>query len=100
MNPDEFKALMAKIAQNADNQGLVTELSTQAIEAFSGVSTTLQGLTEQTQKQTDQINSLKEKNMELFLKVAQPIPPAKDQQLQQPENDLTYDKLLESMGVK
>lgn len=100
MNSEEFKALMAKIAQNADNQGLVTELSTQAIEAFTGVSDQLTSFTEKTTQLESQIGSLKEKNMELFLKVAQPIPAAADQQPAQPENDLSYDKLLESMGVK
>lgn len=100
MNSDEFKALMTKIAQNADNQGLVTELSTQAIEAFTGVSDQLTSFSEKSSQLETQVSSLKEKNMELFLKVAQPIPPAKDQGAAQPENDLTYDKLLESMGAK
>lgn len=100
MTEEEFRALMTKIAQNADNQALITELSTQAIDGFTGVAKSVTALTEQNQQHTEQINSLKEKNMELFLKVAQPIPPVKEQQLQQPENDLTYDKLLESMGVK
>jgi phage shock protein A len=96
MKPEEFTQLMTKIAQNADNQGLVTELSTQAIEAYKNTSQTLETLNTKVGDYETKVSELKEKNMELFLKVAQPIP---TEPLQKAE-PLSYDSIIESLGGK
>jgi hypothetical protein len=96
MKPEEFTQLMTKIAQNADNQALVTELSTQAIEAYKTSATTLDTLNTKVGEYETKVTELKEKNMELFLKVAQPIPV---EPLQKAE-PLKYDDLINSFGGK
>ena len=94
MTPEQFRDLMTRIAQNADNQALVTELSTQAIDAFTGVADTVTTLTEQNQQSETTIQTLKEKNMELFLKVAQPV---QSEKLHTAE-PLTYEDLIKDLG--
>lgn len=94
MTPEQFRELMTRIAQNADNQALVTELSTQAIDAFTGVADKVTTLTEQHQQSETTIQTLKEKNMELFLKVAQPV---QTEKLHTAE-PLTYEDLIKDLG--
>lgn len=93
MTPEEFRALTARIAQNLDNQALVTELLTQANESFEQTSTHIDTLNLQAQETATQIEQLQRTNMNLFLKVGQPTPPAAEENLVASEQ-LTYDDLL------
>lgn len=88
---EEFRALTARIAQNLDNQALVTELLTQAVDGYEETTTQIGTLTAQAEETTETINQLQKTNMNLFLRVGQPT--NNEEQLQTTE-PMTYDDLL------
>jgi hypothetical protein len=96
MKPEEFSALVAKIGQNLDNQGLVTELLTQVTDTYKNQYSAAETLQQQTEEFQGKIKDLQQTNMNLFLKVAQPAP---DKHLSTTE-EMTYDKLLENWSDK
>ena len=93
MNPEEFRALTTRIAQNLDNQALVTELLTQATDTFTQSHQNIENLTEQVTKYEGKIKDLQQTNMNLFLKVAQPVP---TEPLQKGE-PMTYENLINEL---
>jgi hypothetical protein len=94
MTPEEFRALTTRIAQNLDNQALVTELLTQATDTYSQNSTTLENLNTQVGEYEGKIKQLQDTNMNLFLRVGNPVEPTNKLDTAEP---LTYEKLLEGM---
>jgi hypothetical protein len=97
MTYEEFLALTTKVAQNLTNQGVVTETLARLGDAYKSLSTNHASLTEQSTAMTNQINSLKEQNMNLFLRVGQPVTNPKLN-----DNDpLSYEDLLQKeFGVE
>lgn len=93
MTPEEFRALTARIAQNLENQALVTELLTQANETYEQTSTNFDSLAAQANESKEQIEQLQRTNMNLYLKVGQPT--NNQEKLSSPD-PLTYDDLLSS----
>lgn len=96
MNPQEFKALVAKIGQNLDNQGLVTELLTQVTDSYESQFNSTENLTKQVGEYETKVQDLQKTNMNLFLKVAQPVP-TEDLGKAEP---MTYENLLKDMGAE
>lgn len=93
MRLEEFQSLTTKIAQNLSNQALVTELLTQLNDDYAQESTTKENLTKQIGEYDGQIEQLQKTNMNLFLKVAQPVP---DKVLTTTE-PLKYDDLISDL---
>jgi hypothetical protein len=74
METEQFTNITTQIAQNLNNQALVTQLLTQLNDAYTekyGVTATL---TKQSQDYQKEIAALQNTNMQLFLKVSQPAP--------------------------
>lgn len=94
MTPEEFRALSSRIAQNLSNPELVTELLTQAGEAYSNTHSAQTALGEQVTGFEAQVKDLREKNMNLFLKIGNPVTSEK---LNTTE-PLQYEDLIKSMG--
>ena len=92
MDKKEFISITTQIAQNLSNQGLVTELLTKINEGFENVLTTSDSLQEKTKEYEGQIKGLQATNMNLFLKVSNPVP---DEKLGSPE-PLKYEDLITS----
>jgi len=96
MKVDEFKAITTKIAQNLSNQGLVTELLTQLNDDYTTESTNRDNLTTQTGELQEQIKGLQTTNMNLFLKLGNPVP----DKVVNSEKTMSYDDLLNNWDKK
>jgi len=97
MNPEQLRALLARVAENLSNQALVTELLTQVGDAFEATHTSQQALQVKGQEYEEQVKKLQETNMNLFLRVQTPAPinPEKVEG----DKPLLYDDLLKDFGV-
>lgn len=89
----DYLALTAKIAQNLDNQGLVTELLTQLNEDYTQESTLKESLLSEKTEYDERIKQLQKTNMQLFLKQGNPVP---DEKLSSTK-PLEYDDLIKDM---
>ncbi|MCU7526201.1 MAG: hypothetical protein HF308_17130 [Ignavibacteria bacterium] len=97
MTYEEFLAVVTNVAQNLSNQGVVTENLTKLSDAYKSLSTNHSSLNEQKTAMEQQINSLKEQNMNLFLRVGQPVNTTKLNE----NTALSYDDLLsKEFGVE
>jgi hypothetical protein len=96
MDVKEFKDFTTQIAQANGDQGKITEILTNLNDKYETFYNTHESMQAQTQKQTEQIESLQKTNMQLFLKTAQPTDPAGKVDTTE---ELTYDKLLEDMKI-
>lgn len=73
MDENEFNEIVSTIAQNLDDQGVVTAQLDKLRTGGKTIFTTNQTLKEENDKQIERIKSLKETNMNLFLKTGQPV---------------------------
>lgn len=94
MKPEDFTKLTTQIAQNLGNQALVTDLLTQINEAYTNTHTSQETLLEQTNDFKEKIDTLQKTNMNLFLKVSNPVP---DEKLNT-EKPLQYEDLINDLG--
>jgi len=98
MNPEQFRELVNRVAQNLSNQALVTELLTQVTEAFDTTHTSLTGVQTSNTELTSQIGELQKTNMNLFLRVTNPNPAPINPQAVQGDKPLTYEDLINDLG--
>jgi hypothetical protein len=96
MNVEEFTGITNQIAQNLNNQALVTELLTQLNDGFGNVRTTFDSLQQQQETYQKEINELQKTNMNLFLKVSQK--PIASDTINNKE-PLTYENVIKTLGV-
>lgn len=75
MELQDFQNITNQIAQNLNNQALVTNLLTQLQDGFTTIHTTHETVTKQAQDYQREIKALQDTNMQLFLKVSNPVPP-------------------------
>jgi hypothetical protein len=96
MEVQEFQEVTNKIAQNLNNQALVTELLQSLNEGYSTVKTTFDTVSKQTSDYEKEIKTLQQTNMNLFLKVSQqPIAPEQTGKTE----PLKYEDVIKSLGV-
>lgn len=96
MELNEFQEVTTKIAQNLNNQALVTELLSSLNEGYTTVKTTYDTIAKQQEDYQKEIKTLQQTNMNLYLKVAnQPIAPTT---VNNPE-PLKYEDVIKSLGV-
>jgi hypothetical protein len=97
MELKDFTAITSQIAQNLSNQALVTELLTKLNDDYTQETTSKTSLMEQSSQSAEQIKQLQQTNMNLFLRVGNPVA---DKALQS-EKPLSYEDLLTTeFGVK
>lgn len=99
MTPEQMRALLARIAENATNQALLTELLTQAGDAYETTHTAHTALTTSSGEKDKQIQDLQKTNMNLFLRVTTPNP-INPEAVGNNEKELTYDDLIKDMEGK
>jgi hypothetical protein len=97
MTPEEFRALTTRVAQNLDNQALVTELLTQAADTYTQNATSIDNLNKQVGEYEGKVKQLQDTNMNLFLRLGNQTP--EPQRLNDPD-PLKYDDLITSLGGK
>lgn len=97
MNPEQFRELINRIAQNMTNQALVTELLTQATDAFDTTHTSLTGLQTRESQLNTQITDLQKTNMNLFLRVTEPQTQKAASEALQQEGTLSYEDLIKTL---
>jgi hypothetical protein len=92
----EFTDVTNKIAQNLDNQSLVTELLSSLNEGYTTVKTTFDTIKKQQDDYQKEIKTLQQTNMNLYLKVSkEPIAPTT---INNPE-PMKYEDVIKSLGV-
>ena len=97
MDFKKIQSITTQIAQNLTNQALVTELLTQLNDLTLEGSTAIENLTKQAQDQSQTIADLQRTNMNLFLRVGNPVESPKVNTTE----PLQYDDLIKSMeGTK
>lgn len=96
MELTDFQNLTTQIAQNLSNQALVTELLTQLNDGFATVRTGHDNFKIQVDKHQEEIKTLQQTNMNLFLKVSQ-TPIASDKT--GTTAPLSYDDVIKTIGV-
>lgn len=94
MEKKRFVQLTTEIAQNLNNQARVTEILNELNEDYEQVSTSIDTMTTQVSEFETQIKDLQKTNMNLFLKVSNPVP---EEQVNTTE-PMTYEGLIDSMG--
>jgi hypothetical protein len=96
MELQEFQETTNKIAQNLNNQALVTELLQSLNEGYTTVKTTFDTIQKQSTEYEKEIQTLQKTNMNLFLKVSQqPIAPESTGKTE----PLKYEDVINSLGV-
>jgi len=96
METQEFQNLTTQIAQNLSNQALVTELLTKLSDGFSTIRTGHDNYLKQIETSQEEIKTLQQTNMNLFLKVSQtPLAPTKTGTTE----PLKYEDLIKNIGV-
>jgi hypothetical protein len=96
MEIQEFQNVTNQIAQNLNNQALVTELLSSLNEGYTTVKTTFDTVTKQQEDYQKEIKTLQQTNMNLFLKVSQnPIAPASVGKTE----PLKYEDVIKTLGV-
>jgi hypothetical protein len=100
MEIKEFENTTNQILQNLSDQGKVSEYLQQLSEAYKTSATANQSFEQTLEKNNKEIDTLKETNMNLFLKInQQPEQIIEGQAQQQQPEPKTYDNLLKEMGV-
>ena len=92
----EFQNLTTQIAQNLGNQALVTELLTKLTDGFSTIKTGHDNYAQQVQASQEEIKTLQNTNMNLFLKVSQTPIAEKVTGTTEP---LKYEDVIKDIGV-
>lgn len=92
----EFQQITGQIAQNLSNQALVTELLSKLNDGFQTVRTGHDNFKTQIEKNAEEIKTLQQTNMNLFLKTSQA--PIVTDKLKSTE-PLKYEDLIKSIGV-
>jgi hypothetical protein len=72
MDLKEFQNITNQIAQNLNNQALVTNLLTQLNEDYTTTTNTIENATKQANERAEEIKVLQDTNMQLFLKISSP----------------------------
>jgi hypothetical protein len=96
MDHTEFQSITSQIAQNLNNQALVTELLTKLSDGFSTIRTGHDNFQQQLQTSQEEIKTLQQTNMNLFLKVSQTPIAAEKTGTTEP---LKYEDIIKSIGV-
>lgn len=73
MKYEEFLQETTALVQNISDQGKVTEILSKLGDAYKSLSENHSAATTQQEELTKQVSSLKEQNMNLFLRVGQPV---------------------------
>lgn len=94
MERAEFKKIISDIVGNLSDQGKVTDLLTQLDSGFETVTTNHEALSTKIADYDTKIKSLQETNMNLFLRVSNPVETPK---LNSTE-PLSYDDLINDLG--
>lgn len=96
METTEFQNITTQIAQNLNNQGLVTELLTKLSDGFTTIRNGHDNYAQQVQASQEEIKTLQQVNMQLFLKTSQsPIAPEATRKT----DPLTYEDVIKTIGV-
>jgi hypothetical protein len=91
---EEYKALTQSILGNLGDQAKVSEALMQLNDVYGEKLANLEQLNQTTVEQEGKIKSLQETNMNLFLKVANPVP---QQVVETPVDEkVSYDELLQN----
>lgn len=92
MKLEEFKSLTKNILENLSDQAKVSELLMQLNDDYGQQLASHSELSTKVTEQEGKMKSLQETNMNLFLKVANPVP---QQVIETPVNEkVSYDDLL------
>jgi nucleoid-associated protein YejK len=94
MELEEFTGITTKIAQNLNNQALVTELLSSLNEGYTNVKTTYDSIQQQNNDFQKEIKTLQQTNMNLFLKVSAP---KLEKEIGKPE-PLKYEDIVVQLG--
>lgn len=94
MKKEEFKKVLSDIVANLSDQGKVTDLLTQLDTGFDTVLTERDSLNTKLEDTDIKIKSLQETNMNLFLRVSNPVP----DKVLSTEKPLSYDDLINDLG--
>jgi hypothetical protein len=95
MKYEDFLKETTSIVQNLSDQGKVTEILTRLGDTYKNLFEAHQALSTEKEGMGQTIQSLKEQNMNLFLRTAQPTP---DPILVGTDKPLTYDALITELG--
>lgn len=90
----DWKKISTTILANKDDQGKLTQYLSDLETEVTTFNTRFSDLEKQSLTQSEQIESLQKTNMNLFLKVGNPVPP---EQLQSSKN-LSYEDLFNEKG--
>lgn len=90
----DWKKISTSIINNLDDQGKITQILSDLETEITTYNTRLSELEKIKQTQEEQIESLQKTNMNLFLKLGNPVP---DESVRTDEPKLTYDDLLDSL---
>lgn len=74
MKLDEFKALTARIMANPSDTAAMTDILLQLNDDYAQTTTDIDNLNTKIGEYEGQVKSLQQTNMNLFLKVANPVP--------------------------
>jgi hypothetical protein len=91
---EDWNKLKTNIVASIGDQGKITQLLADAETEVTTFNTRFSELEKQTGEQASHIDSLQKTNMNLFLRVGNPVQPTDKLDNTEP---LTYDKLLEGM---
>lgn len=90
----DWKKISTDILQNLGDQGKITQILSDLETEVTTFNTRLSELEKIKQTQEEQIESLQKTNMNLFLKLGNPVP---DEVVNSPEPKLTYDDLFNEL---
>lgn len=86
----DWKKISSEIVANLSDQGKITQILSDLETEITTFNTKHSELEKQVLEQTGQIDSLQKTNMNLFLKIGQPVPQAPIQS----EKKMSYEDLL------
>jgi hypothetical protein len=92
---EDFLKETTAIVQNLFDQGKVTEILTRLGDSYKNLFESHQALSTEKDSMEQTIQSLKEQNMNLFLRTAQPTP---DKVIVGNDKPLTFEDLITEMG--
>lgn len=91
----DWAKISGQIVQNLGDQGKVTQILSDLETEVTTFNTRFSDMEKQTASQTEQIESLQRTNMNLFLKVGNPVP---ENIVNSNENQLTFENLFDEKG--
>lgn len=98
MTVDEHSAIVNQILENISDQAVVSTLLTQLNDNYVSTISSLTSAQQETETLRQEISDLKESNMQLFLKVTQPIKPPDDNNEDDNNDELKFEDLFDENG--